>query len=121
MGCERASPPENGVPVDAALSGPVADAIDAANAGDTERFLAAFTTNGAVDDWGRVFSGPEQIRRWSDREFIGADVRLDIRSVSSSGAVTTVAAEVGGSGFNGPSNFAFTVEGNRLSLMQITG
>ena len=35
--------------------------------------------------------------------------------------VTTVTAQVGGSGFNGPSHFAFTVGGGRIHLMRITG
>jgi hypothetical protein len=63
------------------LPPPVRSAIDAANAGDTDAFLAAFTPDGVVDDWGT--------------------------------------AQVGGSGFNGPSQFTFTVDGERVSRMTI--
>ncbi|MCZ4100621.1 nuclear transport factor 2 family protein [Streptomyces sp. SID13666] len=96
-------------------------AVDAANAGVTDDFLDSFTADGAVDDWGRVFAGREAIRGWSDKEFIGVDVSLDVTAVRRSGDTETVSATVGGNGFNGPSDFAFTVAGDRISLMRITG
>ena len=95
------------------------DAIDAANANDTDAFLGCFTGDGAVDDWGREFKGPDAIRGWSDREFIGVQVSLDVREVSSEADETVVAAEVGGNGFNGPSHFTFRVAGDRLERMTI--
>ena len=104
-----------------ALPAPVAAAVAAANAGDIDAFLAVFAPDGSVDDWGRVFTGPEAIRHWSDREFVGVDVSLDIRGVTTDGGTTTILAEVGGSGFNGPSHFAFTVQGDHVTLMRITG
>jgi hypothetical protein len=96
-------------------------AVDAANAGDTEGFLDSFTDEGAVDDWGREFRGREAIRSWSDEEFIGVDVSLAVTAVRRTGATVTVSADVGGRGFNGPSDFTFTVSGDRVSLMRITG
>lgn len=102
------------------VPGPVAAALNAANAGDTERFLDSFAADGAVNDWGRVFTGHAAIRGWSNREFIGARVSLAVAEVVTSGAVTTVTAQVGGSGFNGPSHFAFTIKGSHIYLMQIT-
>jgi hypothetical protein len=104
-----------------ALPEPVGRAVSAATAGDTDGFLAAFTPDGAVDDWGRVFTGPDAIRGWSDAEFIGKQVTLDVTGVRTDGDVVTVSAQVGGSGFNGPSDFAFTVSADRVSLMRITG
>jgi hypothetical protein len=96
-------------------------AIDAANSGDTEGFLGSFTDEGAVNDWGREFRGREAIRSWSDEEFIGVDVNLAVTEVRQTGATVTVSADVGGRGFNGPSDFTFTVSGDRVSLMRITG
>ena len=101
------------------LPGPVGAAIDAANGGDTEAFLACFTPNGVVDDWGREFRGPTEIAGWSDKEFIGVDVSLTVDAVTTEGADTTVTAQVGGSGFNGPSHFTFTVDGDRVARMTI--
>ncbi|HET6938208.1 MAG TPA: nuclear transport factor 2 family protein [Nocardioides sp.] len=101
---------------------PVQNALDAANAGDTEAFLDAFVDGeGAVDDWGRVFRGRDRIREWSDAEFIGKAVTLDVTGVRTDAATVVVSAQVGGNGFNGPSDFAFDVDGDRVSLMRITG
>jgi hypothetical protein len=62
-------------PLDSAQA-PVAKLLDAANANDTEAFLAMFVDGAAVDDWGREFVGTDAIRGWSDREFIGKHVRI---------------------------------------------
>jgi hypothetical protein len=40
----------------------VRGALEAANAHDTSMFLGCFAVDGAVDDWGRVFTGHAQIR-----------------------------------------------------------
>ena len=101
------------------LPSPVAAALDAANANDTAAFLACFTPDGVVDDWGREFHGPDEIREWSDREFIGAHVSLDVTAVERGGGATTVTATVGGHGFNGPSHFTFDVAGDRVTRMTI--
>lgn len=99
---------------------PVAAALEAASAWAIEDFLATFAEDGAVDDWGRVFRGHEAIREWSDGEFIGKQVTLRVTDSRTEGDTTTVGAEVGGNGFNGPSNFVFTVAGEHIALMRIT-
>jgi uncharacterized protein (TIGR02246 family) len=101
------------------MTGPVQDAVDAANRSDVEAFLDAFTDDGVVDDWGREFAGRDAIRGWSDAEFIGKQVTLDVTAVERDGDRTVVAAQVGGNGFNGPSHFAFELDGPRLARMTI--
>ncbi len=98
---------------------PVQRLIDASNAGDQAAFLDGFTTDGAVDDWGRTFRGRDEIAGWSDAEFIGKQVTLAVTSAQQSGDVTTVIAQVGGNGFNGSSTFGFTIDGDLVSLMTI--
>jgi hypothetical protein len=98
---------------------PVARLLDAANANDTEAFLAAFADGGVVDDWGREFAGADAIRGWSDREFIGKRVSLEIEDIQRQGDLTVVTAQVGGDGFNGPSHFSFSVDGDAVSRMTI--
>jgi hypothetical protein len=44
------------------LPGPVRGAIAAVNAGDTEGFVGTFAHDGVVDDNGRRFTGPDEIR-----------------------------------------------------------
>lgn len=101
------------------LPDPVAAALDSANANDTAGFLACFAPDGVVDDWGREFRGPDEIREWSDREFIGVHVSLDVTAVERADGATTVTATVGGEGFNGPSHFTFDVAGDRVARMTI--
>jgi ketosteroid isomerase-like protein len=101
------------------LPDPVAAVLAAANANDTAAFLACFTPDGVVDDWGREFRGPEEIRQWSDREFIGVHVSLDVTGVERTDESTTVTATVGGEGFNGPSHFSFHVTGDSVTRMTI--
>jgi hypothetical protein len=96
------------------LPPPVQAILTAANAGDTAGFLACFTPNGVVDDWGREFRGAEAIQGWSDAEFIGVNVTLAVTAVE-----TTVTADVGGDGFNGPSHFSFQVQGDLVARMTI--
>ena len=97
----------------------VAAALDAANANDTAAFLACFEPDGVVDDWGREFRGPDEIREWSDREFIGVHVSLDLTDVERKDGAVTITATVGGEGFNGPSHFTFHVKGDRVVRMTI--
>jgi SnoaL-like protein len=97
----------------------VAHLIAAANANDTTAFLDCFPANGTVDDWGREFTGPDAIRAWSDGEFIGVQVRLDVTAVEETPDGTTVTAQVGGNGFNGPSHFTFRVAGDLVERMTI--
>jgi hypothetical protein len=98
---------------------PVARLLQAANGHDTDAFLASFTQDGVVDDWGREFAGAQAIQGWSDREFIGVEVTLAVTAVTTDGDVTTITADVGGSGFNGPSHFTFSVRDGLVSRMTI--
>jgi uncharacterized protein (TIGR02246 family) len=102
-----------------AVPDPVARLLEAANDNDVDGFLATFADEGVVDDWGREFVGRDAIRAWSDREFIGQRVRLDVRDVRRDGEATVVSALVGGDGFNGPSQFSFLLDGDRVSRMTI--
>jgi uncharacterized protein (TIGR02246 family) len=102
-----------------AVPDPVARLLEAANDNDVDAFLATFADEGVVDDWGREFVGRDAIRAWSDREFIGQRVRLDVRDVRRDGEATVVSALVGGDGFNGPSQFSFLLDGDRVWRMTI--
>jgi hypothetical protein len=101
------------------LPAPVQAVFDATNAGDTSAFLAAFTADGVVDDWGREFRGYAEIQRWSDGENIGVQATWTPTGITSGGGEHVVTATVGGNGFNGPSHFSFRTDGERVSRMTI--
>ena len=98
----------------------VREALQAASTHDTTRFLDCFAADGAVDDWGRIFTGHQQIRRWSDAEFIGKKVILSDLRFASDGDRIVVHARVGGEGYTGPSTFTFTPREAKIRLMRIT-
>jgi hypothetical protein len=107
--------------VSTVLPKPVQTLVDAANRGDTDAFLACFTAEGVVDDWGREFRGADEIDGWSEGEFIGVEVSLEVEEVELDGPRTIVSAVVGGSGFNGPSTFTFETTGGLVTRMTIRG
>jgi|SRR5271170_2637403 hypothetical protein len=102
------------------LPAPVARAIDAVNAGDTDAFLDEFAPDGWIDDNGRRFTGHDEMRAWSDRELIGADSRFEITGNEAIDGGVAVDIEVSSTGFNGFSRFAFAVEDEALRSMTIT-
>ncbi|MGP5641637.1 nuclear transport factor 2 family protein [Brachybacterium tyrofermentans] len=98
---------------------PVASFIVAVNNHDEQAFLDAFTKSGAVDDWGRTFTGREQINAWSDREFIGSQGTLAVEEVDDKGAMVTVVGDWRSNHANGRSKFVFDIEGDKLAKMTI--
>jgi hypothetical protein len=98
----------------------VARAVEAVNAGDAETFLAAFAADGRIDDNGRVFTGHEEMRAWSDRELIGANTRFEVTGSEADDGGVALHIEVTSDGFNGYSRFAFQLEGDLLRSMLIT-
>jgi hypothetical protein len=103
------------------IPAPVARLLDAIAARDTDAFVACFAPDGYVDDWGRTFTGPEQVRRWSDGELIGVEATLSDIGVTEDGNPVTLYAMVGGKGFNGPSHFTFGYDDRYVHSMTITG
>ena len=98
---------------------PVATFLERVNAHDEEAFLDAFTPAGAVDDWGRTFTGREQIKTWSDNEFIGARGVLTVEEVRVAGDEVTVVGDWRSNYANGRSRFVFEVDGDKLAKMSI--
>lgn len=97
----------------------VRELVARVHAGDTDGFLAMFTPGGSVDDWGRVFTGPDEIRRWSDVEFIGARGRMTDIVESRDGNDVVVTTDWVSEHHTGPSRFQFTLSGDRVSRMTI--
>lgn len=99
---------------------PVASFVEAVNRHDEAAFLAAFTDDGFVDDWGRTFTGRDEIKAWSDREFIGSDGTLTPEEVSVDGDTVVVVGDWRSNHANGRSRFAFDVAGERVASMSIS-
>lgn len=98
---------------------PVASFIEAVNRHDESAFLDAFTDDGAVDDRGRTFTGRQQIKGWSDKEFIGSEGTLSPEEVSTDGEDLVVIGDWRSNYANGRSRFTFQVAGDKLTKMTI--
>ncbi|GAA1983662.1 hypothetical protein GCM10009718_21210 [Isoptericola halotolerans] len=104
---------------DLQIPAPVASFVDAVNRHDEAGFLDAFTTDGVVDDWGRLFAGREAIKEWSDKEFIGARGTLTPEEVTVDGGSVTVVGDWRSNHANGRSSFAFDLDGDSITRMTI--
>ncbi|GAB08401.1 hypothetical protein GOARA_011_00170 [Gordonia araii NBRC 100433] len=98
---------------------PVTLFIEAVNRHDEQAFLDAFTEEGFVDDWGRIFTGRDAIKGWSDKEFIGAKGTMTVAEATTTGDSTTVVADWRSSWANGLSRFTFVVDGDKIASMTI--
>ncbi|ARJ04318.1 hypothetical protein GCM10010988_30680 [Cnuibacter physcomitrellae] len=99
---------------------PIRTFIDATNAGDSDAFVAAFTDDGWLDDWGRVARGHAALREWDRTDNIGKRSHFDLVDIrEESPGVWLAHLAVTGDGFNGTSPFRFTIAGDRLASVVI--
>ena len=103
------------------LPEPINRFVEAVNHGDTEAFLAFFPERGVVNDEGRRFVGHEAIRRWSDREFIGAKGRMTVTGVKQTRNEIRITADWKSSYYTGASRFVFLVDGEQIREVRIAG
>ena len=95
--------------------------FDATNRGDNEAFLDAFADDAVLDDWGRTFTGREEIAGWNARENIGVHSHIEVTGVECDGDAIRVGVAVTGDGYNGGGAMTFTLAGDRIATMVITG
>lgn len=95
--------------------------IDATNAGDTAAFLAAFTPDAFLSDWGSEFTGRAGIAAWNETDNIGVQSKFRLLEVEPNGAEAwRVRLAVSGNGYNGEGTMAFTLTGGRISRLVIS-
>jgi hypothetical protein len=99
---------------------PIQRLIDATNAGDSDAFVAAFTDDAYLEDWGKGFHGHEGVRSWDSTDNIGRKSHFAVSGVAQDGDDWIVTLDVTGGGFNGTSDFRFHLTGDRIDRMVIT-
>lgn len=104
------------------LPDPIQEFIDATNAGDTERFVAAFTDDAYVNDWGREFHGQAGVRSWDRTDNIGKQSHFEVLEVSPGQDVNSyvVTATVTGNGFNGTGPLEFVLRDGRIASLRMS-
>lgn len=95
--------------------------IDATNAGDSERFVAVFTPDAMLSDWGKEFRGRDAIAGWDRTDNIGRGAEFELIGMKSGDTAQEVVATVvvSGGGFNGTSDLAFTLRGDEIARLVI--
>lgn len=104
---------------DITVPAPVQALVDAINGADTEAFVAAFTADGFVDDWGRVLRGPDGVRSWAGSDAIGMGARMTVLSAETEGDTTRIRFGWSSRRFNGESEGIFVIDGDRLASFTI--
>ncbi len=95
--------------------------IDATNRGDSDAFVAAFTEDAVLDDWGRVFRGRAGIAAWNHSDNIGVGSRFELvglEPTEDAGRVVATLTVTGG-GYNGTGPMIFEFRGDRIARLVI--
>jgi uncharacterized protein (TIGR02246 family) len=93
--------------------------IDATNAGDHDAFVAAFTPDAVLVDWGKVFEGRDGVASWDESDNIGRKSHFEVARVGRDGDDWIVTLDVTGGGFNGTSDFRFELADDLIARMEI--
>lgn len=94
--------------------------IDATNAADREAFVAAFTDDAYLEDWGRKFHGHDGVASWNESDNIGKKAHFEATGTREDTGRYIVTLVVSGGGFNGISDIVFEVEADRIRSMVIS-
>jgi ketosteroid isomerase-like protein len=96
--------------------------IDATNTGDSDAFVAAFTDDAVLDDWGNVFHGRNGIASWNRTDNIGKQSHFELVSLEPTDDPDRVVAtlRVTGNGFNGTGPMTFEFRGDRIARLVIS-
>lgn len=101
------------------IPAPVRAVVDAINDADYDAFVAAFTEDGSVDDWGRVLTGPDGVRSWAQTDANGMSARMTVLDASTDGDVTRLHFDWKSDRFTGESNAYVTVRDGKVAEFRI--
>ncbi|MEU3985401.1 nuclear transport factor 2 family protein [Streptomyces sp. NPDC026672] len=95
--------------------------VDATNKGDTDAFVAAFTTDAYLNDWGREFHGRDGVRSWNGTDNIGVQAHFDIEGAERTADDTyVVTLTVSGNGHNGTGPMTFVLRDGLIASLRIS-
>ena len=105
---------------DLTLPAAIATFISATNAADSDQFVAQFTADAVLNDWGTEYHGPTEIAKWNQTDNIGKQSHFELQDFTQDNATTwTVRLVVTGQGFNGISPFRMTLKDDLLANVTI--
>jgi hypothetical protein len=106
---------------DSPLPAAIRTFIDATNAADSAAFVAAFTTDAYLNDWGREFHGHDGVRSWDRTDNIGVHAHFDLVAVEPGSHPDTyvVTLTVSGDGYNGTGPMRFELRDGLIARLTI--
>ena len=93
--------------------------VGAINTADTEAFVAAFSPDGVIDDWGRKLVGRQGQRSWAASDAIGAQAQMTLLGSETSGAVTEIRFDWRSTVFTGDGHAFVTIEDGLITQFRI--
>ncbi|MFI7517905.1 nuclear transport factor 2 family protein [Micromonospora globbae] len=96
--------------------------IDATNRGDSDAFVAAFTDDAYLNDWGREFHGHDGVRSWDRTDNIGVQSHFEFLGIEPGSEPDSyvVTLKVSGNGFNGTGPMTFQLRDGRIASLRIS-
>jgi hypothetical protein len=102
------------------IAAPIQRMIAATNTGDTAAFIACFTEDAFLSDWGREFHGHAGVASWNQTDNIGKRAHFEATASRQEGADDIVTLVVTGGGYNGTGDIVFTLRGDLIARMVIS-
>jgi hypothetical protein len=96
--------------------------IDTTNGGDSAAFVALFTEDAVLDDWGRVFHGRDGVASWNRTDNIGKQAHFDLVGIEETDVPDRLVATltVSGGGFNGTGPMTFEFRDGHIARLVIS-
>jgi ketosteroid isomerase-like protein len=96
--------------------------VDATNKADSEAFVAVFTEDAFLNDWGREFHGHDGVASWNKTDNIGVQAHFELVSVEPAGEPDSYTAtiKVRSHRFNGTGPMAIKVRGDKIASLVIS-
>ena len=105
------------------LPGAIRAFLQATDAGDSEAFVAAFTADATLEDWGRTYAGHDGIRQWDRTDNIGVEAHFELLAIRPGEQPDTYVAtiRVDGNGYNGTGPMVFSLREGLIASLRIVG
>lgn len=98
----------------------IAAFIEATNSADSDAFVAAFTDDAYLSDWGREFTGHDGVASWNRTDNIGVGMHFEFVQCEETGgdsyAVTLTSTS---RRFNGTGTMRITLRDGLISRLEI--
>lgn len=100
---------------------PITAFLEATARADPGAFVAAFTEDAFLDDWGRQFHGRDGVRDWDRTDNIGVQSRIALTALKRGQEPDTYIGTVAvtGNRFNGTGTMTFTLRDDLIASLVI--